>query len=62
MTERQLRDMKLHQIERLSEDITVIRVVGGLIYIIQTDQNTTSVFVPFDRGSLDPNLYEPLTT
>lgn len=56
MNEKYLRDMKLHQNYGINNNTTVMRVVGGCIYIIQSDHNATSVFVPFNRHLLDIDL------
>jgi len=56
MTERQLRDMKLHQIKHINDETVIIRVVGGIIYIITNETFSNSIFVPFNRNLLDPDL------
>ena len=48
MTEKQLKDMKLHTMERVDNDLRVWRVPGGWIYVVRRQGETGAVctFVP----------------
>ena len=45
--------LELHETLRVSDDIYVIRVPGGWIYVIYSDMGIFSTFVPYNTEFLD---------
>lgn len=51
--EQDIFEMKLHQIIRVQENLFVLRVSGGWIYIFDRDGLEQTTFVPFDNELQD---------
>ena len=43
-----LLEMELHDVITINEFIKILRVYNGWVYLIRTDDNITSTFVPYE--------------
>ena len=56
MTKQELYDMKLHAFKDISKDITILRVIGGWLYLCANGEIST-VFVP--EQSMESSMINP---